>query len=256
MHAPLANENLQNKNEILNIFQDDNQYLLNMKINREHITLTLSEKDKINSNTFSTRMSLNDLKNLHKNFSLINSCFDFSEYLKKLNQNNQLFINNKNENEIILSFTSEYLLNVEIIEIILLPDRINVEKKLKEACNEIEFLKQKIKNLENKNDELQNENNCMKNQIKEIINQNINFKNEIQKLNNKNNELKNENNSMKKKINENINININLKNEMQNEINRIDDDIERLINVNKLKKNYFNDIFSLNKPLEPLDSYY
>ena len=169
MHAPLAYENL-DKNEILNIFQDDNQYLLNMKINREYITLTLSEKDKINSNTFSIRMSLNELKNLHKNFSLINSCFDFSEYLKKLCQNNQLFINNKNENEMILSFTSEYLLNVEIIEIILLPDRINVEKKLKEACNEIEFLKQKIKILENKNDELQKENKGMKEQIINIMN--------------------------------------------------------------------------------------
>ena len=117
MHAPLANENLQDKNEILNIFQDDNQYLLNMKINREHITLILSEKDKINSNTFSIRMSLNELKILHKNFTLINSCFDFSEYLKKLCHNHQLFVNNKNENEMILSFTTEYLLNVEIIEI-------------------------------------------------------------------------------------------------------------------------------------------
>ena len=208
MHAPLAYENL-DKNEILNIFQENNHYLLNMKINREHIKLTLSEKDKINSNTFSIRMSLNELKNLHKNFSLINSCFDFSEYLKKLCQNNQLFINNKNENEIILSFTSEYLLNVEIIEIILLPDRINVEKKLKEACNEIEFLKQKIKNLENKNDELQKENNC---------------------LNNKINEIKIEN--------------INLKNNMQNQINRINNRIQNLIKLNKLKDNIFgNNIF-------------
>ena len=175
MHALLAYENL-DKKEILKIFQDDIQYLLNMKINREHITLTLSEKDKINTNTFSIRMSLNELKNLHKNFSLINSCFDFSEYLKKLNQNKQLFINNKNENEMILSFTSEYLLNVEIIEIILLPDRINVEKKLKEACNEIEFLKQKIKNLENKNDELKKENVQMINLIYEIINENKKLK--------------------------------------------------------------------------------
>ena len=168
MHAPLAYENL-DKNEILNIFQENNHYLLNMKINREHITLTLSEKDKINSNTFSIRMSLNELKNLHKNFSLITSCFDFSEYLKKLCQNNQIFINKK-ENERILCFTSEYLLNVEIIEIILLPDRINIEKKLKEACNEIEFLKQKIKKLENKNDELQKENKGMKEQIINIMN--------------------------------------------------------------------------------------
>ena len=168
MHAPLAYENL-DKNEILNIFQENNHYLLNMKINREHITLTLSEKDKINSNTFSIRMSLNELKNLHKNFSLITSCFDFSEYLKKLCENNQLFINKK-ENEMILTFTSEYLLNIEIIEIILLPDRINVEKKLKEACNEIEFLKQKIKKLENKNDELQKENKGMKELIINIMN--------------------------------------------------------------------------------------
>ena len=206
MHAPLAYENL-DKNEILNIFQENNHYLLNMKINREHITLTLSEKDKINSNTFSIRMSLNELKNLHKNFSLINSCFDFSEYLKKLCQNNQLFINNKNENEMILSFTSEYLLNVEIIEIILLPDRINVEKKLKEACNEIEFLKKKLKNLENKNDELQKENNYLNNKI-----------NEINKINN-NNQF--------------------LINNMQNQIDRINDRIKILKEKNNLTENAF-----------------
>jgi len=205
--APLANENLNDKIVILNIFQENNHYLLNMKINREHIKLTLSEKDKINSNTFSIRMSLNELKNLHKNFSLINSCFDFSEYLKKLNQNKQLFINNKNENEMILSFTSEYLLNVEIIEIILLPDRINVEKKLKEACNEIEFLKQKIKNLENKNDELQKENNCLNNKI-----------NEINKINN-NNQF--------------------LINNMQNQIDRINDRIKILKEKNNLTENAF-----------------
>ena len=206
MHAPLAYENL-DKNEILNIFQEDNHYLLNMKINREHIKLTLSEKDKINSNTFSIRMSLNELKNLHKNFSLINSCFDFSEYLKKLCQNNQLFINNKNENEMILSFTSEYLLNVEIIEIILLPDRINIEKKLKEACNEIEFLKKKLKNLENKNDELQKENNYLNNKI-----------NEINKINN-NNQF--------------------LINNMQNQIDRINDRIKILKEKNNLTENAF-----------------
>ena len=214
MHAPLAYENL-DKNEILNIFQENNHYLLNMKINREHITLTLSEKDKINSNTFSIRMSLNELKNLHKNFSLINSCFDFSEYLKKLCQNNQLFVNNKNENERILSFTSEYLLNVEIIEIILLPDRINVEKKLKEACNEIEFLKQKIKNLENKNDELQKENKSLNNKI-----------NEINKINSSNKFLINN---------------------LQNQIKGIKDRIEILKEQNKLTENSFAYFFKKNQ---------
>jgi hypothetical protein len=173
--APLANENLNVKIENLKIFQNNNQYLLNMNISREQLALTLSEIGKINSNSFSKTVRLNELKQIHKSFSLISSCFDFSEYLKKLCQNNQLFVNKK-ENEIILGFTSEYLLNVEIIEIILLPDRINVEKKLKEACNEIEFLKQKIKNLENKNDELKKENVQMINLIYEIINENKKLK--------------------------------------------------------------------------------
>ena len=148
--APLANENLNVKIEDLKIFQDNNQYLLNMKISREQLALTLSEIGKINSNSFSKMMRLNELKQIHKSFSLISSCFDFSEYLKKLHKNNQLLIKKK-ENEIILSFKTEYLLNVEIVEIILLPDRINIEKKLMEACNEIEFLKQKIQNLEKEN---------------------------------------------------------------------------------------------------------
>ena len=63
--APLANENLQDKIENLKLFQDNNLYLLNMKINRENLTLTLSEKEKINSNSFSKKMSLNELKHIH-----------------------------------------------------------------------------------------------------------------------------------------------------------------------------------------------
>ena len=151
--APLANENLNDKIENLNIFQDNNQYLVNMKINKAYLTLTLSEIGKITSNSFSKMMSLNELKQIHKSFSIITSCFDFSEYLKKLNQNKQLLIKKK-ENQIILSFKTEYLLNIDVVKIILLPDKINVEKKLMEACDEIEFLKQKIKNLEFENNEL------------------------------------------------------------------------------------------------------
>ena len=63
--APLANENLQDKIDNLKLFQDNNLYLLNMKINRENLTLTLSEKEKINSNSFSKKMSLNELKHIH-----------------------------------------------------------------------------------------------------------------------------------------------------------------------------------------------
>ena len=231
--APLANENLQDKIENLKLFQDNNLYLLNMKINRENLTLTLSEKEKINSNSFSKKMSLNELKHIHKYFSLINSCFEFSEYLKKLSKKNQLFINKKdNENNMILTFEQEYLNDFEIVEIILLPDRINIEKKLMEACDIIEILKQKITNLENKNYELIQENNCMKNQINEIINQNINLINDMKNLNNKNNELKKENNEIKNQI---FNLEINLKNEMEYKINKIDNDIKRLIKNNNLK---------------------
>ncbi len=93
--APLANENLNVKIEDLKIFQDNNQYLLNMKISREQLALTLSEIGKINSNSFSKMMRLNELKQIHKSFSLISSCFDFSEYLKKLHKNNQLLIKKK-----------------------------------------------------------------------------------------------------------------------------------------------------------------
>ena len=165
--APLANENLENNIQNLTIFQDNNKYLLRVKANREQLTLTLSEIDKINSKTYSIIMSLNEVKQIHKSFSLINSCKDFSDYLLKLSKNNQLFVNKK-ENEKILTFTTEYLLNVDIIEIILLPQRIDVEKKLIEACNEIENLKKKINNLEKKDEERKKEINELKNQNKDL----------------------------------------------------------------------------------------
>ena len=152
--APLANENLNDKIENLNIFQDNNQYLVNMKINKAYLTLTLSEIGKITSNSFSKMMSLNELKQIHKSFSLISSCFDFSGYLKKLKNNNKLFIRKSKDNQMELAFETEYLLNVETVNIILLPDKIDVEKKLMEVCNEIELLKNKIKNLEEENYEL------------------------------------------------------------------------------------------------------
>ena len=165
-NAPLANEYLNDKIVKLKILQNNNQYLLNMQINKENLTLTLSEIGKITSNSFSKMMSLNELKQIHKNFSLISSCLDFSEYLKKLNKNKKLFISKTKDNKMILTFETEYLLNVEYVNIILLPDKIDVEKKLMEVCNEIEFLKQKIKGLENENYELKRKINNLSYKIK------------------------------------------------------------------------------------------
>lgn len=170
----------------LTIFQDNNEYLLNITVDSEELTLTLSEIDKINSLTYSIIMSLDEVNQIHESFSLIKSCYDFSEYLKKLSENNQLFINKK-ENEKVLTFTTEYLLNTDIIEIILLPQKIDVEKKLMEACNQIEKLKKIIFNLEKKDEERKKEINELK-----IQNKNLNdfVKEKIKDLNNAINSIK------------------------------------------------------------------
>ena len=46
-------------------------------------------------------LTLNELKQIHKIFSIFNSCQDFLDYMKALIENNKLSINNSSGNQII-----------------------------------------------------------------------------------------------------------------------------------------------------------
>ena len=182
------------KNETLTIEQDNKKYKLNIKIQGEKMTLVLSALEEIGNITFIKTMELKDIKEIHGYFSGINSCNQFCNYLKGLLENNKLSITKK-EGNLSLNFTVDYLFEKQSIELILLPQKKNNDELITALCAEINSLKEKVKNLENKDkekiDNLQNEN-------KELINIINGLKNEIHNLKEEMKEIK----DMKEQIKE------------------------------------------------------
>jgi len=64
--------------ESLTILKDNKQYLLNIKIKREEISLNVSDPE---TNTpYSKKLTLNEIKEIHKMFYFFNSCNEFLEF--------------------------------------------------------------------------------------------------------------------------------------------------------------------------------
>lgn len=119
---------------------------------------------------------------MHSYFNGLDECNTFSDYLKALSENKRLSVVKKEDN-LCLNFTIEYMLKNYLIELILSPEKKNPEQLIKDLCREMNSLKERIKILENKND------NKEKNEIKEVKNiienlkiDNQNLKEEIKNL--------------------------------------------------------------------------
>ena len=169
-------------NTSINIEQDNKKYLLTIKIKGEEMTLVLSEPEEIGNSSFIKIITLKDIKEMHSYFNGLDECNTFSDYLKALSENKKLSVVKKEDN-LCLNFTIEYMLKNYLIELILSPEKKNPEQLIKDLCREMNSLKERIKILENKND------NKEKNEIKEVKNiienlkiENQNLKEEIKKL--------------------------------------------------------------------------
>ena len=72
------------KSESLTILKDNKLYILNIKIKREEISLNASDPE---TNTpYSKKLTLNEIKEIHKMFYFFNSCNEFLEILKTLSE--------------------------------------------------------------------------------------------------------------------------------------------------------------------------
>ena len=207
--TPLEESEEREIKESLKIEQDNKNYLLDIIIKGEIIIFKVSELGELYSSKFSKKMSLKEIrkKEPQQLFSGLKSCNEFLDYLKTLLEMKRLSIIKK-EKQLYINFTAEYFVKKYNIEFELLPEKTNLELIIKEICDEIKLIKNKI-NIGNQNI---NMNNDLEDKIKEIIdihNKDINsLKKENEQLKNEIINLKNQNESLIEQINK-INIILN-----------------------------------------------
>ena len=169
--------------ESMEINQENKAYLLVIKMNEEIMTLTLKKLKEIGHFSYSRKLCLKDLKEIHKSFIGFNSLKEFSIFLKKLWEMKKIIIDEKND-ELCINFEIEYLLKKENIEIILYPTKINNESLIIELCKEINLIKEKNNNNDNIIYKLNNENKELKKDIENFKKENTKLKEEIKQIKN------------------------------------------------------------------------
>ena len=123
---------------------DHKKYILSIKSNDDSIEMKLCQsEDKYIS--YKRILNLKELKEISQFFSMINSCKDFAEHLKKLVEEKKLSLNKK-MNKIDLCFTLDYFSKKQLIEISLFCGG--------EVSNNME---ERVKKLENENIQLRKE---------------------------------------------------------------------------------------------------
>ena len=191
------------KEEILQSFeikQEENNYKLNIKSSNKDITLTLlDEKDFLKE--FEIKLTIEEIKQMHKIFLVFNSCQEFIDYIKALIDNNKISIKKKEENRVIIELMVEYLFKQNIIEIDLKPKKVDFGLYVQDLYKKISALNESVKNIENNYQNVIKENNNIKIENSKIKEENINIKKEITNLKEENKNLKEDNKNIKEILN-------------------------------------------------------
>ena len=165
--------NMVNKDPI-KIEQDNNNYYLNIGVNEDIIRLSIIDKENILSVNYIRTMSFQEIKGLNKIFLGLSSFNDFYEYLQALSVNKKINVE-KGEEKISLILHAEYLTKPEIIKINLSQGKIDLNLNIKNICEELLSMKEKIKDidiLKNENKELKEKQNKEIDNLKEKLNEN------------------------------------------------------------------------------------
>ena len=258
----------------ININIDNINYLLTIKLEDDTIVFSLSEENKKDYLCYYRKLNLDGIKGIHKVFNVFNSCGEFYEYIKTLENVKKLNILKKNKN-FSINFQVEFLFKQEAIEIILFPSKINLDIIVKDVCKELEILKEKLKDyeenyvrkdfsFEEKIKEImdkQNKENMESINIKInlIEEENKNLKSEVEKLKDEINEikskeeenLKNEVEKLKDEINE---IKSKEEENLKNEMEKLKDEINEI--KSKKEENTFleKEIGKIRKEIKYLES--
>ena len=237
------------------IKQGQKLYNLKIEIENQNISLNLSEENEL-FEEYQIELNFEELKQLHKSFSMLDSCQEYLEYMKALIQNNKISIKKEIENYISIEMIVEYLYKQSTIKIDLKPSKINLNLVVKNMYKQLLTVKEKLQNIENNNIELKEEikllkevNNNIIEQNKKLQEKNIKYSEDIYALKQEINEIKkiiNKSNiETNYKINEKVFINSSIMNEgefllnssimKEGEFDMIKKEIEKKMNM-KIKE--------------------
>ena len=186
--------------EVFEIKQKEKNYKLKVEIFDENICLNLLEEKDI-MEEYGINLTLNELKQIHKIFSMFNSCQDFLEYMKALIENNKLVINNVLDSQITIELIVEYLFKQNIIKIDLNKKKVNFELIAKDLYKKISSLNQNYLNVIQENKDMKKEINNLKEENKNVKDRIIDLENIINLLKKDITLLKDKNNDLSLKIN-------------------------------------------------------
>ena len=196
--VPIAETPEKITKEPILIEQENKKYFLNIEIKDNCISFRVNEEGVFPTVYFSRNLSLKDIQELHKSFYGLNSCQEFLEYIRELAVKEELTIKNNNDN-LSINFKVLYLLKTSNIEIILGFEKVEINDTIKDICNEIILMRDKIKNLEDNSDKkTEDENKEQNNKLIEEIKNNQNLRKENKKLVEEIKALKEEVNELKK----------------------------------------------------------
>ena len=227
-------ENLSNISRIENIInldpikieKDNNNYYLNIGVNKDKIVLSLKDKEQLLSINYIKTMNIQEIKDLNKAFYVLNSFNEFYEYLKLLSENKKIDIK-KSEEKISIILNIEVLFKQEIIEINLFPGKIDLELNIRNIYKELLYIKETIKDigiLKKENKELREKVEKQRkeiNDIKEKQKEIKELKDKVELQNKIINEKEKEMNELKEKVEkQNKEIN-NIKENQMKELNDI-----------------------------------
>jgi len=144
--------NISRKENIINldpikIEKNNNNYFLNIGVNKDKIVLSLKDKEQLLSINYIKTMNIQEIKDLNKSFYVLNSFNEFYEYLKLLSENKKIDIK-KSEEKLTIILNIEVLFKQEIIEINLFPGKIDLELNIRNIYKELLFIKETIKDID------------------------------------------------------------------------------------------------------------
>ena len=169
------------------INQDGKNYKLNIKIINQDIQLILLDENDL-MKEYEIKITLNELKQIHKIFSMFASCQEFVDYMKALIENKKLSIKKTVENQVTIELMVEYLFKQNIIKIDLIKKKVNFELIAQDLYRKISVLTENYKNIKEENKIIKEENGNLRNRLNNLENLIKSLQDEISELkgNNKN----------------------------------------------------------------------
>ena len=165
------------------IEQNKIRYILNIENNQDKIIFSINNKEQFPSINYIKTMNFEEIKELNKAFSVLNSFNNFYDYLQTLSNKQKINIK-YNKDKITIIFNIEEISKQQ--EIDLYPNKIDINLNIKEIYQEIFNIKEKIKEI----DSLKEECSSLKRKIEENTKEITVLKNENQYLRRK---IENEN---------------------------------------------------------------